>query len=107
MPVNVGRLRKPRQQAHLGIARRPRGQHRALDHCVLHLLASRLTDGWPYNVLLFFIAFGLVNLVLAVFNLIPIPPLDGSAIIERFVPSRHLRATTSYARGPCRCSSSF
>jgi Zn-dependent protease len=41
---------------------------------------------------------GLVNLVLAVFNLIPIPPLDGSAIIERFLPRRslpryyHLRA---------------
>ena len=27
-----------------------------------------------------------------VFNLIPIPPLDGSAIIERFVPRQHLPA---------------
>jgi Zn-dependent protease len=35
-------------------------------------------------------ALGLVNLVLAAFNLIPIPPLDGSAIIERFIPMRHL-----------------
>ena len=35
-------------------------------------------------------AIGLVNLVLAVFNLIPIPPLDGSAIIERFLPNRSL-----------------
>jgi len=35
---------------------------------------------------------GLANLVLAVFNLIPIPPLDGSAIIERFVPRQHLPA---------------
>ncbi len=33
---------------------------------------------------------GMVNLILAVFNLLPIPPLDGSAIIERFVPVRHL-----------------
>jgi Zn-dependent protease len=33
---------------------------------------------------------GIANLVLAVFNLIPIPPLDGSAVIERFVPRRHL-----------------
>ncbi len=33
---------------------------------------------------------GLANLVLAAFNLIPIPPLDGSAIIERFVPRKHL-----------------
>ena len=27
---------------------------------------------------------------LAAFNLLPIPPLDGSAIIERFIPTRHL-----------------
>ncbi|MBW3661778.1 MAG: site-2 protease family protein [Actinobacteria bacterium] len=34
--------------------------------------------------------FGLVNVVLAAFNLIPVPPLDGSAIIERFMPVRFL-----------------
>ncbi len=33
---------------------------------------------------------GLVNITLAVFNLIPIPPLDGSAILERFIPQRNL-----------------
>jgi Zn-dependent protease len=32
------------------------------------------------------IAFGVVNVVLAVFNLIPIPPLDGSSVVERFLP---------------------
>jgi len=31
-----------------------------------------------------------MNVGLALFNLLPIPPLDGSAIIERFVPNRHL-----------------
>lgn len=31
---------------------------------------------------------GLVNVILAAFNLIPLPPLDGSAIIERFMPKR-------------------
>jgi Zn-dependent protease len=34
------------------------------------------------------VSFGLANLVLAVFNLIPIPPLDGSAVIERVLPAR-------------------
>jgi len=27
-----------------------------------------------------------VNVILAVFNLIPLPPLDGSAVVERFLP---------------------
>jgi Zn-dependent protease len=31
--------------------------------------------------------FGLMNLALAMFNLIPIPPLDGSKIMENLVPS--------------------
>lgn len=31
---------------------------------------------------------GFVNVILAAFNLIPLPPLDGSAIIERFMPKR-------------------
>jgi Zn-dependent protease len=33
-------------------------------------------------------AFGIINVFLATFNLLPIPPLDGSAVIERFLPAR-------------------
>jgi Zn-dependent protease len=31
--------------------------------------------------------FGFVNVLLAVFNLLPIPPLDGSALVERVLPT--------------------
>ncbi len=31
---------------------------------------------------------GYANVLLAVFNLIPIPPLDGSAVVERLLPAR-------------------
>jgi Zn-dependent protease len=34
------------------------------------------------------LSIGLVNVILAVFNLIPLPPLDGSAVIERLLPAR-------------------
>jgi Zn-dependent protease len=34
--------------------------------------------------------FGIINVVLAAFNLLPIPPLDGSAIVERLQPRRLL-----------------
>jgi Zn-dependent protease len=35
-------------------------------------------------------AFAVVNLFLGLFNLLPIPPLDGSALIERVLPARAL-----------------
>jgi Zn-dependent protease len=38
------------------------------------------------------VAFALVNLFLGVFNLLPIPPLDGSSLIERFLPRTWLPA---------------
>ena len=40
----------------------------------------------PLVFLLFSLA--VINLVLAVFNLIPIPPLDGSHILEALLPPR-------------------
>jgi len=38
---------------------------------------------------IFFYA-GIANIVLAVFNLIPCPPLDGAAVLERLLPARLL-----------------
>ena len=35
-------------------------------------------------------AFAVVNLLLGIFNLLPIPPLDGSALIERVLPQEWL-----------------
>ena len=39
----------------------------------------------------FLIQFGISNVVLATFNLIPIPPLDGSSVVERFLPDRYMQ----------------
>ncbi len=38
-----------------------------------------------YDIIALFVVF---NIALAVFNLIPIPPLDGSALLFRFLPAR-------------------
>ena len=37
-------------------------------------------------------AFAVVNLFLGLFNLLPIPPLDGSVLVERVLPARSLPA---------------
>lgn len=36
-------------------------------------------------------SFAAVNLLLGLFNLLPIPPLDGASLIERVLPARHLQ----------------
>jgi Zn-dependent protease len=55
---------------------------------VLALLAAfvfrRMTGGGTVRE--FVLNVGYANVLLAAFNLIPIPPLDGSAVIERFLP---------------------
>ena len=43
----------------------------------------------PIGILVLFL-FAVVNLFLAVFNLLPIPPLDGSALVERALPREWL-----------------
>ena len=89
VPVNISRLRKPRQQSF----------YVSLAGPMVNVLLSAVGYGIcelakhvTHNTTMFYwgIALGLVNLLLAVFNLLPIPPLDGSAIIERFIPNRHL-----------------
>ena len=89
VPVNIGRLRNPRAQA-LWVALAGPAVNVVLSAlgaaiCEYAIHVSRSYDTFQFGEYL-----GLVNLVLAVFNLIPIPPLDGSAIIERFLPRRSL-----------------
>jgi len=50
-----------------------------------------LLTGAPMSLLqeVFFYA-GFANIILGTFNLIPCPPLDGAAVLERFIPERYL-----------------
>lgn len=96
VPVNISRLRRPRQQA-LWVSLAGPAVNVVLSavgyvicRVTLHQVVFTSTGIYVPGIFTFGETLGLVNLVLAVFNLIPIPPLDGSAIIERFLPRRSL-----------------
>lgn len=65
---------------------------------LLHLL--NFTSSKTENISLFFLSFILIkimsiNLLLAIFNLLPIPPLDGSKIFAMILPNREAAAYLS------------
>lgn len=86
VPVNPRRMRSPRNHGLLVSLVGP------AVNISLALLAVAFLRGvdlrgdvsLPVEILFYF---GAVNVVLAAFNLIPIPPLDGSAVIERLLPA--------------------
>ncbi len=83
VPVNPNRMRNPRNNSLIVSLAGPATN---LALVVATTVAWRIyrPHGTVEEVL--YIA-GFANVILAVFNLIPIPPLDGSAFLERLMPS--------------------
>jgi Zn-dependent protease len=106
VPVAVNRLRHPRNQSVLVALGGPATNiilaalaGLAFHELVLHVATPTPICGAfgcaydPSRFPLgeeFLFDFGVVNLILAVFNLIPVPPLDGSALVERALPASAL-----------------
>lgn len=85
VPVNPRRMRDPRNHS-LVVSLAGPATNLALT--VVATVAYRLLQPGPGLVRDVLLTAGLANVVLAVFNLIPLPPLDGSAVVERFLPRR-------------------
>ena len=86
VPVNPRRMRRPRDHSLIVSLVGP-----ATNILIAAAAALAFRTLQPRGLALeLLLAVGVINVVLAVFNLIPIPPLDGSAVIERFVPNRYL-----------------
>jgi Zn-dependent protease len=95
VPVNTSKLRRPREQS-LYVSLIGPVVNVALALLAALLLSLLTTTATRGNVILLdgersriLFYFGLVNVILAVFNLLPIPPLDGSALVERWLPDRY------------------
>jgi Zn-dependent protease len=96
VPVNPSRMRKPRRDlVYVSLA----GPFTNLTLMVASALAARALyenatpvlyyDQLPLWIRVLF-SFAVVNLFLGLFNLLPIPPLDGSALLERVLPAAWL-----------------
>jgi Zn-dependent protease len=97
VPVTVSRLRRPRDHGLLVSLVGPAVNVALAVGCALAYRlglpeATRAVPVLHLQPLVAQILFlgAYVNVLLAVFNLIPIPPLDGSAVVERLLPRRVL-----------------
>ncbi len=96
VPVNPRRMRDPRNH---GLLVSLAGPATNIVIALLSALAIRLTlsssalylaiaaPNQAPLVHVLIVDFGFANVILAAFNLIPLPPLDGSALIERVLPA--------------------
>ena len=96
VPINLNNLRHPRNQAVLvGLVGPFTNALLALAGGFALRFATHngatlpVVGAWP-GWATFLYMFGYANAVLCAFNLIPIPPLDGSALLERLLPGRAL-----------------
>jgi Zn-dependent protease len=91
VPVNPGRLRNPRRDM-LAVSLAGPGTNFALA-IVSALIARALYHGQvgelPLAIEIPFL-FAIVNVFLGIFNFLPIPPLDGAALVERALPEKWL-----------------
>jgi Zn-dependent protease len=88
VPVNPRNLRHPRDQSLLVSLAGP-GVNITLALFAAFSLRQVLRPGEPvqaWSLADFLLNLGYANVLLAAFNLIPLPPLDGSALVERLLP---------------------
>lgn len=94
VPVRPSRMRRPRDHGLLTSLAGPATNIVLAVGAALALravLGPETTVRAPSQLLVeVLVAFGLVNVVLAAFNLLPLPPLDGSALVERVLPEAWL-----------------
>ncbi|MBQ2263777.1 MAG: site-2 protease family protein [Oscillospiraceae bacterium] len=89
VPVNPLRFKKPRLGMLITAAAGPLSNIvvALLGMAVLQIMSTALMlSGTTYYIYLMVYFFVIININMAVFNLLPIPPLDGSRILSYFTP---------------------
>jgi len=96
VPVNPNRMHNPRRDMLYVSLAGPATNFLLMSGAALAARAAyagitpvQFEDQLPLGILILF-SFAVVNLFLGLFNLLPIPPLDGSSLIERILPAAWL-----------------
>ena len=88
VPVNVARLRHPRNNSVLvGLAGPATNFALAAIAALLFRAAFPDLPGLDSTLAEVLVNVGIVNVLLGSFNMLPVPPLDGSALVERLLPA--------------------
>ena len=104
VPVNVGRFKRGKrkqQMALVALAGPVSNIIMAFISMMIFVGIHRITNfssDMAYYLYLFFFYACSVNISLAVFNLIPIPPLDGSRILNAVLPDKYYYKLMQYER---------
>lgn len=69
-----------------------------LCYCAVFRFGNPVSGNFWYAMAYFFMYASTINISLAVFNLIPVPPLDGSRIISLLIPDRYYYKIMRYER---------
>ncbi|MGI5867875.1 MAG: site-2 protease family protein [Kiritimatiellia bacterium] len=94
VPVNIARCRNPRQAFWMTALAGPLSNllqallGTGLLLLVVHLVPRVVETFWGGVFVIFLYLYVFTNLVLMTFNLIPIPPLDGSKVLAMLLPDR-------------------
>lgn len=97
VPVNVNAMRKPRLHSALVSLAGPLSNFIAaligafaFNIIYVNYIMGNISGDIIYYIIVFFSYFISINVSLAVFNILPIPPLDGSKILYACLPNRIL-----------------
>lgn len=69
-----------------------------LFYCAVFRFSTVVAGTFAYSIAYFFMYAAQVNISLAVFNFIPVPPLDGSRIISVIIPEKYYFGIMKYER---------